>query len=141
MKVILRYLFFSLISFYFAQLLFFPFTLHENLGILYLLAFLIFPTILTRSFLKLIRLPNSGIGFGVLNIVIHSVSLYLGATFLKKYSFMDLDLPNFVIFDTITTPRIALNEYTSAIFFVFVYTLLFGVLYYISWPHEAKKKK
>lgn len=141
MKVLLRYLFFSLISFYFTQLLFFPFKLIENLSILYLLAFIVTPTILTRSFLKFIRLPHSGFGFAILNVLIHSISLYLGSIFLKKYSFMDADLPNFTIFDTITTPRVDFNEYTSIVFFVTVYTLMFGVLYFISWPHEGKKKK
>jgi len=142
MKFILRYFLFSFIAFYFAQLFYFPFRmLDANLGILYLISFVILPTLFSRTFLKIIRMPDTGPGFYLLNTLIHSISIFLGSVFTSKFEILDLDLPSYKLYDTISTPKVSLNEYTSIVLFCAVYCFLFGFLYFISWSHNKKSRK
>jgi hypothetical protein len=139
MKKILRYLFFSLISFYFTQLIYFPFLLNrEALAVFYLLAICAVVTLFSRTFFKVIRFPSAGFGFLVLNILVHSVAIYLGEMFLLKYRVFSLNFPKFDLFGIIQTPVVYLNQYTSIILFSAIYCLIFGFLYFISWNKEIK---
>jgi hypothetical protein len=141
MKRFLRYLFFSAISFYFIQLLYFPFSFSDaRLGILYLISIFVITTFFSRTFLKIIRLPHEGLGFLVINILIHSLAVYLGALYLKKFDFIPLNFNKLDLFGIIKTPEVFLEKYTSLAMFSTLYCLMFGFLYFISWtPHEKKK--
>jgi len=140
MKRFLRYLFFSLITFYFVQLVYFPFEFTDTrLGILYLVVVIVTTTFFSRTFLRIVRLPHEGFGFLILNILIHSVSLYLTSIYLKKYSFFALNFSKYNLFDIIRTPEIFLEKYTSLLMFSSFYCLLFGFLYFISWSHDKKR--
>jgi len=136
MKRILRYLFFTIISFYFTQLIYFPFSLNEKMSIFYLLAIFCVVTLLSRTFFKAIRLPHGGLGFLFLNILVHSLGVYLGQMFLNKYKVLTLDFPKFNIFGIIETPMVYTNMYTSIVLFSTIYCLIFGFLYFISWSKE-----
>ena len=139
MKKILRYLFFSLISFYFTQLLYFPFLLNrEPLAVFYLLAICAGITLFSRTFFKVIRVPSTGFGFLALNILVHSVAIYVGEMFLKKFRVFSLNFPKYNLFGIIESPVVYLNQYTSIILFSAIYCLIFGFLYYISWSKELK---
>lgn len=140
MKRFLRYLFFSVISFYFIQLFYFPFSLgSDKLSILYLLAVIVLTTFFSRTFLRIIRLPHTGIGFLILNIVIHSLSLFLTSIYLRKFDYFALNFRKYDLFGIIRTPEIFLEKYTSLLMFSSLYCLLFGFLYFISWTHDNKR--
>jgi len=136
MKRILRYLFFSVISFYFTQLLYFPFKISDNLGVFYILAIFCVVTLFSRTFFKIIKFPHTGVGFLFLNVLVHSLGLYLGQMFLNKYIVLSLNFPKFDIFGIIETPVIYTNVYTSIVLFSTIYCLIFGFLYFISWTKE-----
>jgi len=140
MKRFLRYLFFSAISFYFIQLFYFPFSLGaDKLSILYLLAVIVITTFFSRAFLRIIRLPHTGVGFLILNIVIHSLSLFLTSIYLRKFDYFALNFRKYDLFGIIRTPEIFLEKYTSLLMFSSLYCLLFGFLYFISWTHDNKR--
>ena len=140
MKRFLRYLFFSAISFYFIQLFYFPFSLgSDKLSILYLLAVIVLTTFFSRTFLRIIRLPYTGTGFLILNIVIHSLSLFLTSIYLRKFDYFALNFRKYDLFGIIRTPEIFLEKYTSLLMFSSLYCLLFGFLYFISWTHDNKR--
>lgn len=136
MKKILRYIFFSTISFYFTQLIYFPFILNEVFSIFYLLAIFVVVTLFSRTFFKIIKFPHSGLGFLFLNILVHSLGLYLGQMFLNKYRIISENLPKYDIFGIIETPVVYTNMYTSIVLFSTIYCLIFGFLYFISWSKE-----
>jgi len=136
MKRILRYLFFTIISFYFTQLIYLPFSLNEAMSIFYLLAIFFVVTLLSRTFFKAIKLPHTGIGFLFLNVIVHSLSIYLGQMFLNKYKILTLNFPKYNLFDIIETPMVYTNMYTSIVLFSTIYCLIFGFLYFISWSKE-----
>lgn len=136
MKRILRYLFFSIISFYFTHLLYFPFKLDDNFGIFYLIAIFAVLTLFSRTFFKIIRFPHTGVGFLFLNIVIHSIGIYVGQMFLNKYKVSTLNFPKYDLFGIIETPTIYTNVYTSIVLFSTIYCLMFGFLYFISWTKD-----
>ncbi len=136
MKRILRYLFFSVICFYFTQLVYFPFKLSENLSVFYLLAIISVVTLFSRTFFRIIKFPHSGVGFLFLNIIVHSLGLYLGQVFLNKYKVLSLNFPKYDLFGIIETPVVYTNIYTSIVLFSTIYCLLFGFLYFISWTKE-----
>jgi hypothetical protein len=140
MKRFLRYLVFSLICFYFIQMIYFPFSLSsDKLSILYLLSVIVLTTFFSRTFLRIIRFPHTGIGFLFLNIVIHSLSLFLTSFYLRKFDYFALNFRKYDLFGIIITPEIFLEKYTSLLMFSALYCLLFGFLYFISWTHENKR--
>jgi hypothetical protein len=140
MKRFLRYLVFSLICFYFIQMIYFPFSLSsDKLSILYLLSVIVLTTFFSRTFLRIIRFPHTGIGFLFLNIVIHSLSLFLTSLYLRKFDYFALNFRKYDLFGIIITPEIFLEKYTSLLMFSTLYCLLFGFLYFISWTHENKR--
>lgn len=139
MKKFLRYIFFSSISFYFTQLIYFPFILRETLSVLYLLAIFVLVTFFSRIFFKIIKFPHTGISFLTLNILIHSIAVYVGEIFFYKYLAYGLNFPKYDLFGIMDTPVVYLNQYTSIILFSTIYCLIFGFLYFISWSKEEKK--
>lgn len=139
MKSFLRYFFFTLISFYLAQAVYFPFVfIDERMGPIYLLLVIAISTFFSRTFLKIIRLPHTGLGFYILNTGIHFGALLLSSIYLKKYTFIALDFSKYDLFGIISTPEIFLDRYTSLLMFSAIYCLIFGVLYFISWTHTKK---
>lgn len=141
MKRFLRYVFFSVISFYFVQLIYFPFSFNDDrLGIVYLLGFFLITSFFSRTFLKIIRLPHEGIGFLVINTLLHTLAVYLGSLYVKKFEFFALNFPKYSAFGIIKTPELFLEKYTSLAMFSALYCFLFGFLYFISWSSHDKKK-
>lgn len=139
MKIFLRYLFFTAISYYFAQLIYFPFVFNdERLGPIYLLAVIAITTFFSRTFLKIIRLPYTGLFFYILNVLIHFGATYLSVLYLRKFDFYAQNLEKYDIFGIISTPEVFLERYTSLLMFCAIYCLIFGVLYFISWTHNKK---
>jgi len=140
MKVFLRYFFFTLIAFYFTQVIYFPFILiDEVMGTLYLLGVMASTTFFSRTFLKIIRMPHTGIGFYILNVFIHFLAIYMSVIYLKKFQYFALNLEKYDIFGIISTPEVFLEKYTSLLMFCAIYCLIFGILYFSSWTHTNKK--
>lgn len=140
MKRFLRYFIFSAISFYFVYLIYFPFLLKdEKYGTFYLLGVILITSLLSRVFLKVIRLPVSGPIFLILNTFIHSLTIYLGSLYLKKYDFFALNFNKIELFDIITVPTVFLERYTSLVMYSALYCIIFGFLYFISWTSQHKK--
>lgn len=140
MKRFLRYLVFSSISFYFVFLVYFPFTLlDKKLGIFYLFAIILATSFFSRIFTHTIKLPSTGPVFLLSNIFIHTLTIYLGATYLKKYDFFALNFEKIQLFDIINTPTVLLERYTSLVMFSALYCIIFGFLYFISWTSQHKK--
>jgi len=140
MKRFLRYLIFSSISFYLIFLLYFPFEINDKkLGVLYLFGIVLLTSFFSRVFVKIIRLPSTGPIFLILNVFLHTVSIYAGATYLKKYDFVALNFNKIQLFDIITLPTVFLERYTSLVMFSALYCIIFGFLYFISWTSQHKK--
>jgi len=140
MKRFLRYLVFSSISFYFVYLFYFPFEiLDPKFGILYLFGIMLFTSFFSRIFIKLIKLPSSGPVFLILNVFVHTATIYAGSFYLKKYSFFALNFNKIEVFDIITLPTVFLERYTSLVMFSALYCIIFGFLYFISWTSQHKK--
>ena len=140
MKRFLRYLVFSAISFYFTYLVYFPFeVLDRKLGLFYLFGIVLFTSFFSRIFVRVIKLPATGLVFLILNIFIHTLTIYLGSLYLKKYDFFALNFSKIQVFDIITTPTVLLERYTSLVMFSALYCFIFGFLYFISWTSQHKK--
>jgi hypothetical protein len=140
MKRFLRYLIFSAISFYFVYLLYFPFNLDtDKLSIFYLFSIVLLTSFFSRVLVKIIKLPTSGPVFLILNVFIHTLTIYLGSMYLKKYGFFALNFSKINLFDIITLPTVFLERYTSLVMFSALYCTIFGFLYFISWTSQHKK--
>lgn len=140
MKRFIRYFVFSAISFYLVYLFYFPFEISdEKYGILFLFSIVLLTSYLSRVFLKVIKLPSSGPVFLFLNTFIHSLTIYLGALYLKKFDFYALNFNKIQVFDIITTPTVFLERYTSLVMYSALYCIIFGFLYFISWTSHHKK--
>jgi hypothetical protein len=140
MKRFLRYLVFSSISFYFIYLLYFPFILIDSkLGLLYLFGIVLATSFFSRIIIKAIKLPATGPVFLIINTFIHTLTIYIGATYLKKYDFFALNFEKIQLFDIINTPTVLLERYTSLVMFSALYCIIFGFLYFISWTSQHKK--
>lgn len=139
MKSFFRNIIFSILAFYVAQMVYFPFQMRDELfGIVFLLTTFVITSLFSRFFFRIIRLPHTGIGFYILNTLTHAISVYLGVLYLKKYDFFSLNFQKIDIFGIINTPQIYLEKYTSLLFFCAFYCLITGFLYFLS--HEGKKK-
>lgn len=142
MKRFLRYLVFSSISFYLLSLLYFPFEIIDSkYGLFYLFGVILATSFFSRVLLRLIRLPSSGIIFLFLNVFLHTLTLYLGSIYLKKYDFFALNFNKAVLFDIISIPTVFLERYTSLVMFSALYCIIFGFLYFISWTSSGHHKK
>jgi hypothetical protein len=140
MKRFIRYLVFSSISFYLVFILYFPFEfMDKKLGIFYLFGIILVTSLFSRVLMKIIKLPTSGPVFLILNTFVHTVTIYLGATYLKKFNFEALNFNKIELFDIISTPTVFLERYTSLVMFSALYCIIFGFLYFISWTSHHKK--
>jgi len=140
MKRFIRYLVFSSISFYLVFILYFPFEfMDKKLGIFYLFGIILITSLFSRVLMKIIKLPTSGPVFLILNTFVHTVTIYLGATYLKKFNFEALNFNKIELFDIISTPTVFLERYTSLVMFSALYCIIFGFLYFISWTSHHKK--
>jgi hypothetical protein len=140
MKRFLRYLIFSSISFYLIFLFYFPFEINDKkFGILYLFAVVLFTSFFSRVSIKIVRLPTTGPIFFLLNVFLHTLTIYAGAFYLKKYDFIALNFNKIQLFDIITLPAVFLERYTSLVMFSALYCIIFGFLYFISWTSQHKK--
>jgi hypothetical protein len=140
MKRFIRYLVFSSISFYLIYLLYFPFVVNDKkLGLFYIFGIVLGTSLFSRVIVKAIKLPSSGLIFLLLNTFIHTLTIYLGSIYLKKFNFEALNFNKMEVFDIITVPTVFLERYTSLVMFSALYCIIFGFLYYISWTSQHKK--
>ncbi len=140
MKRFIRYLVFSSISFYLVYILYFPFEIVDSrLGLFYLFGIILGTSLFSRVLMKVIKLPTTGPIFLILNTFVHTLTLYFGAVYLKKFNFLALNFNKIELFDIITVPTVFLERYTSLVMFSALYCIIFGFLYFISWTSHHKK--